>query len=145
MDHSEILNLPYIMAAQAQKHVTHNEAITTLDALVQAAVDAVGVDTPPTDPEAGMRVLVGNGPTGEFVGHGNHLAAFQDEAWVFYTPHEGWSVWSKTDSQNMIYSQGEWLVQTTNLTQTDMLGINAEADNTNRLVVRSGSSLFMEL
>ena len=32
------LLLPYIMAAQAQKHVTHNEAIRTLDALVQLSV-----------------------------------------------------------------------------------------------------------
>ena len=29
------LNLPYIMAAQAQKHVTHNESLKALDALVQ--------------------------------------------------------------------------------------------------------------
>lgn len=28
------LALPYLEAAQAQKHVTHNEALTTLDAIV---------------------------------------------------------------------------------------------------------------
>ena len=32
------LLLPYILAAQAQKHVTHNEAIRALDAVVQLSV-----------------------------------------------------------------------------------------------------------
>ncbi len=38
MEQSANLQLPYIMPSQAQKHVTHNEAIRTLDALVQLAV-----------------------------------------------------------------------------------------------------------
>ena len=29
------LSLPFLMPAQAQKHVTHNEALQVLDALVQ--------------------------------------------------------------------------------------------------------------
>ncbi len=32
------LNLPYLQAGQMQKHVTLNEALTRLDALVQTAV-----------------------------------------------------------------------------------------------------------
>ena len=32
------LLLPYILAAQAQKHVTHNEALRLLDGLVQLSV-----------------------------------------------------------------------------------------------------------
>ncbi len=32
MDATENLNLPYILPAQAQKHVTHNEAIKAVDA-----------------------------------------------------------------------------------------------------------------
>ena len=38
MDETANLGLPYIMAAQAQKHVTHNEAIRSLDTLVQLSV-----------------------------------------------------------------------------------------------------------
>ena len=37
-DDSTHLHLPYIAANQAQKHVTHNEAVRLLDALVQMAV-----------------------------------------------------------------------------------------------------------
>ena len=32
------LLLPYILAAQAQKHVTHNEALRILDGLIQLSV-----------------------------------------------------------------------------------------------------------
>ena len=32
------LELPYIMASQAQKHVNHNEALKKLDAIVHLAV-----------------------------------------------------------------------------------------------------------
>ena len=35
MDQTPNLTLPYIMAAQAQKHVTHNEALRALDVIVQ--------------------------------------------------------------------------------------------------------------
>lgn len=34
MDQTSHLKLPYIAPSQAQKHVTHNEAIGALDALV---------------------------------------------------------------------------------------------------------------
>ena len=38
MDLTENLQIPYILPSQAQKHVTHNEAIKALDAVVQLAV-----------------------------------------------------------------------------------------------------------
>ncbi|WP_313530903.1 DUF2793 domain-containing protein, partial [Shinella sp.] len=53
MDATENLNLPYILPSQAQKHVTHNEAIKALDAVVQLAVTSRSVATPPPSPAAG--------------------------------------------------------------------------------------------
>ena len=41
------LSLPYLMPSQAQKHVTHNEAVRQLDILVQANVQS-RVETHPT-------------------------------------------------------------------------------------------------
>ena len=45
-DVSAILSLPYILPAQAQKHVTHNEALRMLDLLVQLVVTSRQVTTP---------------------------------------------------------------------------------------------------
>ena len=44
------LLLPYILASQAQKHVTHNEALTLLDAATQLAVLDRTRTTPPGAP-----------------------------------------------------------------------------------------------
>ena len=51
MTTSENLDLPYIMPSQAQKHVTHNEAIRALDAILQLTVLSRSVSSPP----AGLR------------------------------------------------------------------------------------------
>ena len=66
MNDTPNLALPYILASQAQKHVTHNEAIRTLDCLVQLAVESRGLPrlhrhrlmapvlwSPPLQPETG--------------------------------------------------------------------------------------------
>ena len=47
-DTSPILSLPYILPSQAQKHVTHNEALDLLDVVVQAAVVSRGLTSPPS-------------------------------------------------------------------------------------------------
>ena len=53
MDNTPNLGLPYIMAAQAQKHVTHNEAIRSLDAIVQLTVLDRDLSAPPGVPVDG--------------------------------------------------------------------------------------------
>ena len=55
MDSTPNLDLPYIAAAQAQKHVTHNEAIRALDAIVQLAVLDRDLAAPPASPGDGDR------------------------------------------------------------------------------------------
>jgi hypothetical protein len=49
-DTSAILSLPYIQPAQAQKHVTHNEALHHLELLVQLSV----TDRARSDPPAAL-------------------------------------------------------------------------------------------
>ena len=53
------LLLPYILAAQAQKHVTHNEALRMLDGLVQLSVLDRNLTAPPASPADGDRYIVG--------------------------------------------------------------------------------------
>ena len=54
-DHTTHLLLPYILAAQAQKHVTHNEALRILDGLVQLSVIDRTRTAPPISPADGDR------------------------------------------------------------------------------------------
>ena len=53
-DTSPNLALPYLLPAQAQKHVTHNEALQRLDAVTQLVVEAFGATTPPGSPGVGL-------------------------------------------------------------------------------------------
>ena len=78
------LDLPYIAPSQAQKHITHNEAIRALDALVQLSVSAVS-DSPTETPADGQRYIVSDNPMGVFEGHAQKVASFQDGAWRFLT------------------------------------------------------------
>jgi hypothetical protein len=65
VDDTPNLRLPYIMAAQSQKHVTHNEAIRALDAVVQLAVLDRDLAAPPVSPAEGDRYIVAANPTGD--------------------------------------------------------------------------------
>lgn len=101
------LALPYLAAAQAQKHVTHNEALRRLDGLVQIALEASGTTTPPGSPTEGERYLLGVTPTGAWAGHGGDLAVFADGAWWFATPRVGWIAYDKAaDTLRLLKSSG---------------------------------------
>ena len=64
MTNTPNLALPYLAAAQAQKHVTVNEALGMIDALTQLAVNSVGATSPPATPAEGERHIIGIGATG---------------------------------------------------------------------------------
>src|SRR5689334_19965361 len=89
MDTSDNLDLPYIMPSQAQKHVTHNEAIGVLDALVQLGVLDRALAAPTGSPANGDRYFVAGGATGGWSGQRGKIAHRLDGAWSFYTPKPG--------------------------------------------------------
>ena len=84
------LDLPYIQPAQAQKHVTHNEAIARLDVVAQLGVVAFYAVTPPATPVEGAAYALGAVPEGAWTGQGGTVAAFLNGGWVFLTPRPGW-------------------------------------------------------
>ena len=137
------LKLPYLAPAQAQKHVTHNEALRQLDAIVQLSVNSV-TNTPPESPENGWREIIGPDPDGEFAGHSHAVAAFQDGAWAFYAPETGWRAYVQVLSALYIFDGTSWqsLMRQDIIDDIDMIGINAQADATNRLSVKSHAILF---
>lgn len=101
------VGLTYAEAGQAQKHITLNEALRLLDAVVQLAVQSVA-SAPPAEPEDGERYIVGTSPTGAFAGHANKVAAWQDGAWAFLTPRPGWRAWNVDAEELRVWSGDEW-------------------------------------
>ncbi len=142
MDTSANLGLPYIMAAQAQKHVTHNEAIRALDAVVQLMVLDRDLTDPPVSPGDGDRYLVAVGASGDWTGQTGAIAAFQDGAWAFYAPAEGWIAWVADEDKALAFDGTDWVELTISVNPTPLVGVNATADATNRLAVSSQATLL---
>jgi len=108
MDATSNLELPFIMAAQAQKHVTHNEALRALDAVVQLMVLDKDLSSPPGSPAEGARYIVAASPTGAWAGHAGHIVAYQDGAWAFYAPVEGWLAWAADEDALYVWTGSAW-------------------------------------
>ncbi len=89
------LALPYLAAAQAQKHVTVNEALDHLDGLVQLSVISSTLTAPPATPSEGDRYIVAAGATGAWAGWDGSVAHFSGGAWLRLTPQTGWIAWDQ--------------------------------------------------
>lgn len=140
MANSTNLVMPFIEAAQAQKHVTHNAALQVLDAAVQLSVLDDDLATPPGSPTDGARYLVAGSPTGAWSGQAGKIAAWQDGAWSFLTPREGWLLWIADEDVLVVYNGSAWVAPV--LQNAALLGVNTTADATNKLAVASSAVLF---
>ncbi|WP_242183904.1 DUF2793 domain-containing protein [Sphingomonas sp. CARO-RG-8B-R24-01] len=102
------LALPFLQSGQAQKELTHNEALALLDIAVQPIVEAVGLSTPPADPIAGQCWIVGANPLGAWGGKADALAGWTDGGWRFVAATEGMSAWNRNDMTVTRYVGGRW-------------------------------------
>lgn len=142
-DQSPRLALPFILPSQAQKHVTHNEALSRLDIAVQLAVEGIATNTPPALPEEGQVWALGPAPTGAWTGQGGNLAGYVNEAWFFMVPGEGWLALDKSDGRLFRRAGGEWLaIAPPLLDNLDGVGINASHDAVNRLALSAPATLL---
>jgi len=108
MSDSIHLGLPYLEAAQAQKHVTLNEALRRLDALVQLSVIDATHDSPPTSPVEGARYIVATPASGTWSGKENRIAAFADGAWTYFTPARGWRAFNEATGAGLVFTGAAW-------------------------------------
>ncbi len=143
-DATRRLGLPYLAAAQAQKHVTLNEGLQTLDALVQLSVIGRST-TPPGSPAEGDRYIVVDPAGGAWTGRAGQLAEASQGGWVFHTPRTGWLAYVEQDHQMEVYVAGVWSAPSaaaTALSNVPSLGIGAAADSGNPLTARLNAALF---
>lgn len=138
------LSLPFIQPNQAQKHVTHNEAIAALDVVVQLTIDMFDLTDPPSAPTEGSAYGLGASPNAEFALYPNHIAAWTGLGWVFLAPKIGWRAWSKPDQSMKVWDGANWvdIVPDQDFNNLSGLGVNASFDATNRFTVSSGATLL---
>lgn len=138
------LGLPYIMPGQALSYITHNEALKALDIRVQTRVVSRKLTAPPVSPEAGSGYIVPD-PQGDWESPSGSLMRYQEGGYLTYPPEMGWQVWLEDEARFAVFDGADWQLtggSGGDLSSLTQLGINATADNTNRLAVSSDSTLF---
>lgn len=142
------LSLPYILPSQAQKHVTHNEALRMLDALVQLSVLSRHLTMPPELVDDGDRYIVATGATGAWEGHDSRVAAWQDGSWSFLDPRPGWLCFIAAEDMPVFWNGSAWqdmAAMLTALQNLSHLGIGTTADETNPFAAKLNKALWTSL
>jgi Protein of unknown function (DUF2793) len=147
MDTTGRLELPLIMPSQAQKHVTHNEALTLLDGIVHLVITASGLLSPPVGAPADAMYLTGTPASGDWFGEDGKLALNTTAGWRFANPVRGMVALFIADNSVRVFDQGIWapIGSYAGALNPNQIGVNTSADATNKLSVRSNAALFTAL
>lgn len=137
------LALPFVMAAQAQKHVTHNEALRLLDGIVQLSVKDRDLTAPPASLTEGDRYIVASGASGVWTGWDLNIALWVDGAWLRLPPRAGWRAWVEDEGVLLAYNGSTWIGTTpTALQNLALLGLGTTADAANPFSAKLNAALW---
>lgn len=102
--------LPLLAVSQAQKEITHNEALIRIDALLHAVVQAELANPPVlTDVDIGKCWLVGGSPSGDWSGKSGQLAVWIGGGWRFCLAVEGMRLRLQSSGTDRVRSAGIWI------------------------------------
>lgn len=119
--------LPLLASGQAQKEITHNEALLRLDSLIGPTIESHVVSTPPSNPQSGQMWLVATAATGEWADKSGSLAVWTDGGWRYTLPQSGLLLWSNADQafgwyDGVIWHWGDWPVAQVHINGQQVLG-----------------------
>jgi hypothetical protein len=137
------LLLPLVQPAQAQKHVTVNEALARLDGLAQLTLASVSETVPPVNPEEGAAYGVPVGAVNAWAGQAGHVALVIGGGWVFVPARRGWRAMVLDAGQAAIFDGADWRTGAATLTQggASVAMRSVEAD----VVLTAGASVVAPL
>ncbi len=148
------LGLPYIAAAQAQKHVTHNAALDLADALINLSVLSRAISAPPAILANGARYILPVNPTGIFAEQGGKIALYLNGAWQYVTPKIGWLAYIVDEAVFLSYNGTAWVAfaagggggaTPTQLQNLTGLGIGTSSSTNNPFSAQLNGALFTAL
>jgi Protein of unknown function (DUF2793) len=104
-------SLPLLAVGQAQKELTHNEALMLLDALVQPAAESRTTEIPPNlgPTDAGKCWVVDGASSGAWSGRDSHIACWNGDDWRFIAPSTGMQIHLADTGDREIYIDNQWL------------------------------------
>lgn len=102
--------LPFLVTAQAQKELTHNEALLRIDALMHPVIESAQA-TPAAGlglADAGKCWLIDDNAQNEWTAHGREIACWTGGSWRFLNPADGMRVWDRSQNHFSRYIGGAW-------------------------------------
>lgn len=110
MSNTANLVLPYLAVGQAQKHVTLNESLRRLDALVQLSVASATTSAQPASPADGAVYIVPSGKSGaQWDAFADwSLGYYRDGAWEQISPREGWLAFVRDTDEALMFTGAAW-------------------------------------
>lgn len=151
-DESPRLTLPYLLAGQAQKHVSVNDAFALLDALVHLAIESRTTTVQPACPADGAVYLLPPGRTGADWGALPIGALVRwDYGWSALPTPDGLIALVKDEGLFLARKGGAWSELSTGggsapppteLQNLTRLGLGTAADATNPLAAKLNKTLF---
>ncbi|MEP2641799.1 DUF2793 domain-containing protein [Roseobacter sp.] len=145
-DTSSCLSLPYILPSQAQKHVTHNEALRILDVLTQLGVLTDDQSVPPTAPVEGDRHIVGDAATDAWAGHDGAIALLENGLWQYFDPKPGWRAYVIGRESMVVYDGTDWIdLDSDELQDIATFGLGMETLPTTPFAAKLNSALWTAL
>lgn len=103
------LGLPLLAPAQAQKHVTVNEALVRLDAAAQLSVISSILDAPPAEATDGASYLLPTGAGGAWDGKADQIAVWSNGGWAYLVPKAGWRTWDEGRGGVLVFDGSAWV------------------------------------
>ena len=145
-DTSNSLSLPFIQPSQAQKHVTHNEALRILDVLTQLAVTSDDLSLPPASPIEGARYIVGPSSGGAWSGHEGEVALYETGNWRYFVPRAGWRAFVINREALVVHDGIEWIdLESDELQEVAQLGLGMIAPAATPFSAKLNAALWTAL
>lgn len=146
-DETANLALPYLLASQAQKHVTVNESLTRLDGLVQLAVQSRTITVQPGAPDEGVRYILPEDATGAaWAGKpAGRVAHYHDGIWEFIAPRPGFVAFCAEEQALLFFDGVNWRFVATlvdAILNAEIFALGGETDAATPFYARLGKALF---
>lgn len=146
-DQTPRLGLPFILAGQAHKHITLNEALARLDACLGASALSRTTAAQPADPAEGDLYILPESAAGEAWGPAPAGAAmlFDGGVWRQLATPDGLLVRVADEDRLLVRAGGAWVGldrQLGGALALERLGVGTEADAANPFAARLDAALF---
>lgn len=100
--------MPMLFPGQAEKELTHNEALVVIDAVLAANVEGIASDPGSLAPQAGQCWLIGAGAIGAWAGMENSIALWTGSGWRCIPARPGHQVYGNDIGARYVFGSAGW-------------------------------------